>query len=245
QEIYHPFAAALNLGYGLGKFSLSQKDGRFGARIHHEHVGPELLQAPGKLLAVGVLGDKSKKIEIALRVADDAFEIVDLKQAQVPMIILNAFLLQLRALLSRKLVSLAFLLDASGPLLMIFQKRFAIVGTAAIRPAAQFHLQHAEIDSQLQFFAAIEAGDLAHFDAAALVRPISQDAIEIQTHVAKHPAFNLRLSITSRRQPSEFGRRHACRYNIRSWKIRSTLLSVSSPLSAVFLKITNSPRKGR
>src|SRR5207248_471007 len=173
----------------------------------------------------GVLGDKSKKIEIALRVADDAFEIVDLKQAQVPMIILNAFLLQLRALFSRKLVSLAFLLDASGPLLMIFQKRFAIVGTAAIRPAAQFHLQHAEIDSQLQFFAAIEAGDLAHFDAAALVRPISQDAIEIQTHVAKHPAFNLRLSITSRRQPSEFGRRHACRYNIRSWKIRSTLLS--------------------
>ena len=177
QEIYNSFATALNLGYGLGEFSLPEKNGCLGARIHHEHVRPELLQAPGKLLAIGVPGNESKKIEIALRVAHHAFEIIDLKQAQVAMIILDAFLLELRALLRCKLVSLAFLLDASGPLLMIFQKRFAIVRTPAIRSPVQFHLQHAEIDSQLQFFAAIEAGDLAHFDAATLVRPISQDAV--------------------------------------------------------------------
>src|SRR6266571_1554304 len=223
----------LNPGDGLGEFSLPKKNGCLGARIHHEHVRPELLQAPGKLLAVGVLGDKSKKVQIPLRVAHDAFEIVDLKQAQVTMIILDAFLLKFRALLRRELVSLALLLDARGPLLMIFQKRFAIVRAPAIGSPGQFHSQYAEIDSQLQFLAAIEAGDLAHFDAAALVRPISQDAIEIQTHVAKHPALNLRLSITSRPQPSEFGRRHACRYSIRSWKIRSTRLSVSSRSSAV------------
>src|ERR1044071_9456710 len=128
---------------------------------------------------------------------------------------------------------------------MIFQKRFAIVRTPPIRPPAQFHLQNTEIDSQLQFLAPIEAGNLAHFDAAALMRPIFQDTVEIQTHVAKHPAFNLHLSITSRLQPSEFGRRHACRYNIRSWKTRSTRLSASSQSSADFLKIINSLRKDR
>ena len=87
-----------------------------------------------------MLGDKSKKVEVALRVAHDPFEIVDLKQAQVTMIILDTFLLQLSALLRRKLISLAFLLDASGPFLMIFQKRFAIVGTPAIGSPGQFHL---------------------------------------------------------------------------------------------------------
>jgi hypothetical protein len=129
-----------------------------------------------------VLSNKGKKIKIPLRVAHHAFEIVDLKQAQVAMIVLDAFLLKLRALLSCELVSLAFLLGAGCPFLMIFQERFAIVRTPAIWPPGQFHLQHAEIDSQLQFLAAIQTSDLAHFNAAALVWPISQKGIEVQTH---------------------------------------------------------------
>ena len=66
-----------------------------------------MLKAPGKLVALGVLGDKVEKIEIPLRVAHDAGEIVDLKQAQIAMIILDAFLLELGALLGRELVSFA------------------------------------------------------------------------------------------------------------------------------------------
>ena len=158
----------------------AKKNRRLGSRVHHEHIRPELLEAPGKFLAIRVLGNKGEKIEIALRVADHAVEIVDLKEAQVAMIILNAFLLKLCALLGRKLVGFAFLSGARRPFLMIFQKRLAIVRTLAIRPAGHFHLQHAEIDSQLQFLAPIEAGDLAHFDAAVLMRPIFQDGIEIQ-----------------------------------------------------------------
>src|SRR6266568_1792191 len=103
-----------------GKFSLAEKNGCLGARIHHEHVRPELLQAPGKLLPVGVLGDEREKVEIALRIAHHPFEIVDLKQAQITMIILDAFLLKFRALLRRKLVSLALTLGPGRPLLIIF-----------------------------------------------------------------------------------------------------------------------------
>ncbi len=150
--------------------------------IHHEHVRPELLQGPGKFLAICVLGNKGKKIKVPLRIAHHAFEIVDLKQAQIAMIVLDAFLLKLRALLSCELISLAFLLSAGCPFLVIFQKRFAIVRAPAIWPSGQFHLQYAEIDSQLQFLAAIQTSDLAHFNAATLVWPILQQRIEIQTH---------------------------------------------------------------
>ena len=50
-----------------------------------------------------------KKIEVALGVADHAFEFFDLKQAQIAVVILDAFLLQFAALLGRQLVILAAL----------------------------------------------------------------------------------------------------------------------------------------
>jgi len=46
----------------------------------------------------------------------------------------------------------------------------------------RFHLQHTEVDPQLQLLATIESRDLAHLNVAVLVRPIIQDAIQIQTH---------------------------------------------------------------
>ena len=118
------------------------------------------------------LVDKIEKIKIALSVTNNAVEIVDLKQAQVAVIILDAFLLQLRALLGGKLVSLAFLFSPRRALAMILQERFAIVRTPAIGSSGDFHLQHAEVHAQLQFFATIEPSDFEHFNGAALVGPI-------------------------------------------------------------------------
>ncbi len=114
--------------------------------------------------------------------AHHTFEIVDLKEAQVTMIILDAFLLKLRALLRCKLVCLVFLSGARRSFLIIFQERFAIVRTPTIWPPGHLHLQHAKIDSELQFLPAIQASDFAHFDAAAFMRPIFQDGVKIQTH---------------------------------------------------------------
>ncbi len=70
--------------------------------------------------------------------------------------------------------------------------------TSAVRSPGDFHLQNPEVHAQLQFFATVEPGDFAHFHRAALVGPIVQNGIEIQAHRTKHPAFIVRLSITSR-----------------------------------------------
>src|SRR2546430_2067798 len=88
--------------------------------------------------------------------------------------------------------------NASCAPLMVFQERFATVRTPAIGSSGDFHLQDAEIDAQLQFFATVEPGDFAHFDGAALIGPILQNVIEIQAPRTKHPPFSDRLSITSR-----------------------------------------------
>ena len=111
KKLHDRVAPALDFRYGVGKFSLSKKDGGFGPRIHHQHVRPELLQAPGKILAIGVFVDESEKIEIALRVPHDPFEIVDLKQTQIAVIILDSLLLQLGALFRREFVGVACLLQ--------------------------------------------------------------------------------------------------------------------------------------
>jgi len=141
-----------------------------------------LLERPGKLVALGVGIDKIEEIEITLSIADDAVEIVDLKQAQIAVIILNAFLLKFGALFRRQLVGFAARFRAGGTKLMIGQKRFATMRAQAIGPAGQLHLQNAEIDPQLQFLAAIEADDFAHFDCPILVGPVFQNGVEIQTH---------------------------------------------------------------
>jgi hypothetical protein len=114
------------------------------------------------------------------------------------MIILDAFLLQLRALLGSKLVSLAFLFGPGSAFAMVLQEGFAIVRTPAIGASGDFHLQDAEIDAQLQFFATVESGDFAHFHRAALIGPILQNGVEIQAHRTEHRTFNDRLSINSR-----------------------------------------------
>src|SRR3982750_4495679 len=103
------FPATLNFPFPFREFSLSKQDGSLGAGIHHEDVRTKLLQAPGEILAICVVVDESKKVQIPLCIAHNAFEIVNLKQAQVTMIILDSFLLELRALLRSELVSLAFL----------------------------------------------------------------------------------------------------------------------------------------
>src|SRR5262249_49136375 len=112
-------------------------------------VRTELLQAPGKFFPIRVLGDKTKKIEIALGIADHTGEIINLKQAQITMVILDTLLLELGALFGSQLVRFAFRFGAAGSSLMIFQERLSVVRPLAIGTAGDFHLQQAKIDPEL------------------------------------------------------------------------------------------------
>src|SRR5438270_13879429 len=141
--------------------------------------------------------DKIKKIEITLGVAYHSVEIVDLKQAQIAVIILDAFLLELGALFGRELVILIPRFGARGAKLMISEERFATMRPQTVGTSGQFHLQHAKIDPEMKFLAAIEPKNFAHFDRAILVWPILQNAIQIQAHpeqMIEHLRFNCQSS---------------------------------------------------
>src|SRR5207253_8068163 len=134
-------ATAANLGDRFRKFPLPQENGRLGARVHHQHVGTKLLERPGKVVPFGVGIDKVEELEIPLGVADNAVEIVDLKQTQITMIILYAFLLKLGTLFRSELVVLTARLGARGAKLMKGQERFATVRPRPVGATGQFHLQ--------------------------------------------------------------------------------------------------------
>ncbi len=87
-----------------------------------------------------MLGNEGEQVEITLRIAHYTVKIIDLKQAQITMIILDTFLLEFCALFGRELVGFSFRRSTGGPSLMIFQKRLTIVRTPAIRPPGYFHL---------------------------------------------------------------------------------------------------------
>ena len=61
----------------------------------------KLLERPGKFVALSVSVDKIEELEVALGVADDAVEIINLKKAEIAVVILDPFLLKLGALLRR------------------------------------------------------------------------------------------------------------------------------------------------
>jgi len=126
--------------------------------------------------------DKVEQLEITLGIADNAVEIVDLKQTQIAMVILDTFLLKLGALFGREIVGFVLRFGARGPELMISQERFTTVRPHSVGPAGQFHLENPEIDPELQFLAAIQSEDFADFDGAVLMGPILQNTVQIQTH---------------------------------------------------------------
>ena len=135
------------------------------------------METPDHVLPLAVFIDEGEEVEVALGVANDAFEFVDLKQAEIAVVILNPFLLQLAALLGRELVFFASFRRANGAALMIDQVRLAVVRALPVGPAFHFHLEQAEIDPELEFFAAIETRYFANFDRAGFVRPLFQEAV--------------------------------------------------------------------
>jgi hypothetical protein len=102
------------------------------------------------------------------------------------MIVLDAFLLKVVALLGGKLVSLAPRFGPLGPALVINQERLAVMRPLAIGTTGDFHLKHAKVDPKLQFLPPVEADDLADFDGARFMRPIPEQRIEIKTHVVNN-----------------------------------------------------------
>ena len=85
---------------------------------------------------------------------------------------------------------------------MVNQVGLAVVRTLSIGTAFHLHLEEAEIDPELQFLAAIEARDFAHFDRAGFVRPIVEERVQIEAHREETIESAFALSTRAGLQPA-------------------------------------------
>ncbi len=184
KEFLDGIASPFDLAHGVAEPAFTEKDRSLGPCVHHENVGPELLETPDQLVTVGMLGDEGEEVEIALCIPNHARKVAYLKKTEVAVIILDALLLQFVALLGRQFVVIPARFRPLGAALMINEQRLAVVRPLSVRPAGHLHLENPEVDPELQFFVAVEADDFPHFDRTGFMGPIFEERIEVKTHYA-------------------------------------------------------------
>jgi len=184
------------------------------------------------------------------------------------MIILNPFLLELSALFGRELVSFALLLPREPPAFDDNPEATRSCAGVDIGTSDHFHLQHTQDRRATAILAPIEAGDLAHFDVAVLVRPIFQDGIQTPNSSQRNIGhLTFACSIKSRTPTCAFcsGKRACLRRlciagptvthldfagdtpaaTVQKWKRDRLVHPLLSRSSAVYRKIISSPPKDR
>ena len=130
-----------------------------------------------------MLGDEGKEVEIALRVAHHAGELLHLVERKVAVVILDALLLQLGAIFGREREFVAAALRLAGLFLVPREERLRAARAHAVGPAAHLHLEDAEVDAQLDLVAPVQAGNAPDLDLARFEGPAGKDAVEVEAHV--------------------------------------------------------------
>src|SRR5689334_14907983 len=89
------FANLLDAGFdfrhGSGEIVFGQAQGRLGAGLDHEDLGPKLLQRPDQLVGIGVFLDKIEYLEVAIGIAHHPFVVFQLEETNIAMMILENF----------------------------------------------------------------------------------------------------------------------------------------------------------
>ena len=98
------------------------------------------------------------------------------------MVILDALLLKLADLIGGEDVGLVGGFLFLGEAGVVGQQGLAAMGAFAIGPPGGFHLDQAQVDSQLNLFLSIGAEDSADFDLAGLMGPVAEQVVKVQTH---------------------------------------------------------------
>src|SRR6185437_16362738 len=125
---------------GLLVFVVAQRLHAPGPYAHHQQLRTELLEGPREFVRLGVFVDKREHGQVALGVTDDSGVILQLKQTDVAVVILNGLLLQLRAVVGFERE--AFVAGAVNPpvlfefRLVMLEEGFMAEGPLAVGPAA-------------------------------------------------------------------------------------------------------------
>ena len=101
------------------------------------------------------------------------------------MIVLNALAQQLGTILRlqqvRRAVGIGRVVLALPPL-VILEPGLGVVNPSPIRPAVDLHLQHAQIQPQLNLPPSIVALDHADGDFVRAIGPVAKDGIDVEGH---------------------------------------------------------------
>ena len=150
--------AILDDGHGFLMVLFLEGGRAAGAGAEEEELGNELEEGPRHFLGGGVLGDELDDLEVAFAVAFDGDKVFELEEADVAVVILDAFHLEPTTFLQGEgitgVTALAgSMFRESG--LDDVEPGFVAHGTIAIGPTLRIHLEHAQIDAELDLLMAV------------------------------------------------------------------------------------------
>ena len=130
--------------------------------------------------------DEIKNADVPLGIAQDRIELLKLKKADVTMMILNGFLLELGAFLGVQaktvVVVVVFGAELLDLMLEMFQERFVAIGLLAVGSSAGVHLEQAEVNPKLNFLFAVFPFKFANHDLPGLVIPRFEQVRNVEIH---------------------------------------------------------------
>ena len=185
-EIANFFEAAFDVGDGSFEIAGIDFFRAECADAHHQELRTKLLERPGELGMFGVTFDEIENFHVALGIAQNGVVFFQLKKADIAMMILDGFLLQLGAVLGREMKALFGIVMVHAPFLdagfEMFDQGFVAEGLFSIRTAHCVHLEEPEIDAELDFFLAVFALKLANHDLPGLVIPRVEQIRNVEIH---------------------------------------------------------------
>jgi len=167
---------------------VSQLDHGGGDGVDAKDVGTPLFEVVFVLVAVGVAVDEIEEGEIAVGVAEGAAPVVDLKEVEVAVVVEDAFVEELDAIIGGKFeCRVAGILGATE---MVVEGGFGAVRAQAVGAAVDFVLFDAEGKADLHDLAAVGESDDA--DAViGVVRPRIEKGLEVWVDCHRLPRVTL------------------------------------------------------
>src|SRR3954451_7730197 len=133
-----------------------------------------------------MFNDKIKHGEVALSITYYSHVILQLQQADIAMVILKRFELQLGAILGFQCEAIVAAFMSANVFIKasfeVFEERGISVGPLAVRPPLSIHLQQTQINPQLDFFLAVFGFESPDDHLAGLVVPMLQQIRYIEVH---------------------------------------------------------------
>src|SRR5712691_8588709 len=182
------FETVFDMLDGHGMILRAQRLRTTSAGQDHQQLRLELAKRPRQLFRLGMFAHEIKDRQIAFCVPDDGRIIFQLQQANVAMVELDGFHLQLRTILGFELKALitAFMgrdvFVETG--LVVLEERRMAEGPLAVRTTLSIHLQQTEIHPKLELFLAIFGFESADDHLSGLIIPLVQEVRYVEVHDA-------------------------------------------------------------